>query len=92
MQAAQVRREHELQYLVLKGVPLCTLGKSGHWMLGPLHIFTAAGRWFNEETGRRGRLNSDSMSRVVEREYFQQLCSKKSGACRGFESLYQKAR
>ena len=70
---AQARREQELSQLVLTGLPLRQLDRSGHWTLGSLHIFTASGRWFNEQTGRRGRLGSDAMSRIVEREYFNQL-------------------
>lgn len=65
---AQARREQELCQLAMKGVPLYTLGKSGHWMLGPLHIFTASGRWLNEQTGHRGRLNSRSMKDLLESE------------------------
>jgi hypothetical protein len=69
MQAAQERREQELRQLVLEGVPLRTQGKSGHWTLGPLHIYTAAGRWFSEQTGRRGRLNGQLMRQVIDAEY-----------------------
>jgi hypothetical protein len=57
MHPAQARREQQLRQLVVEGVPLRTLGKSGHWILGPLHIYTASGRWLSAATGRRGRLN-----------------------------------
>jgi hypothetical protein len=69
MQAAQARREQELRQLVREGVPLRALGKSGHWTLGPLHLYTASGRWLSEETGRRGRLQSQPMSQLIEVEY-----------------------
>jgi hypothetical protein len=43
MHTAQARREQELRQLVADGVPLRILGKSGHWIIGPLHIYTAVG-------------------------------------------------
>jgi len=69
MRRAQIRRELELRQLVVEGVPLCTHGKSGHWIIGPLHIYTSSGRWLNEETGRRGRLNGWPMRQIVSFEY-----------------------
>jgi hypothetical protein len=69
MHSARARREQELRLLVLEGVPLRTLGKTGHWIVGSLHIYAASGRWFNEETGRRGRLNHLPMRRLIEREH-----------------------
>ena len=101
MHAAQVRREQELRRLVLEGVPLCTLGKSGHWTIGPLHIYTAAGRWFSERTGRRGLLLGQSMRRLIEAEYRcstlstsmlrhgQQLCPEAAQETRRMAALYQ---
>ena len=74
---------------MFKGVPLCALGKSGHWVLGPLHIFTASGRWFNEQTGRRGRLKGQSVSRIIEHEYYQQLCPEAAVASRHMEMMYR---
>ena len=68
MHSARSRREQELRQLVLEGVPLRTQGKSGHWTVGLLHIYTAAGRWFSEKTGRRGRLNGQPMRRMIEIE------------------------
>jgi hypothetical protein len=70
MNSAQARRELELNQLVSEGVPLRTLGKSGHWIIGPLHIYTATGRWFCEQTGRHGRLNGQRMRRILECEYY----------------------
>lgn len=70
MQPAKLRREQELRQLVLQGVPLRALGKSGHWIVGPLHIYTGAGRWFNEQTQRRGRLNDKPMHRIIEAECY----------------------
>ena len=69
MHAAQAQREQELRQLVDEGVPLRTQGKSGHWTIGPLHIYTAAGRWFSEQTGRRGRLYSQPIRGLIEAEY-----------------------
>lgn len=101
MHASQVRREQELRRLVLEGVPLCTLGKSGHWTIGPLHIYTAAGRWFSEQTGRRGLLLGQSMRRLIEAEYRcsmpptpilrhgQQLCPEVAQETRRMDALYQ---
>jgi hypothetical protein len=65
MHPAQARREQQLRQLVVEGVPLRTLGKSGHWIVGPLHIYAASGRWLNAATGRRGRLNDRSIRRIV---------------------------
>lgn len=101
MHASQARREQELRRLVLEGVPLCTQGKSGHWTIGPLHIYTAAGRWFSEGTGRRGLLMGQSMRRLIDAEYRcstlptsilgngQQLCPKIAQQTRRMDSLYQ---
>ncbi|MBV9081990.1 MAG: hypothetical protein JOZ62_04885 [Acidobacteriaceae bacterium] len=63
------RREQELRQLAGDGVPLRTFGKTGHWAIGPLHIYTAAGRWLNEQTGRRGRLKRQNLRSLIEREY-----------------------
>lgn len=69
MNPAQARREQQLRQLVAKGIPLRARGRSGHWILGPLHIYTASGRWLNEATARRGRLNDNSIRRIIEMEY-----------------------
>jgi hypothetical protein len=69
MNPTQARREQQLRQLVVEGVPLHTLGKSGHWIIGSLHIYTATGRWFSEATGKRGRLSSHPIRQIVEREY-----------------------
>ena len=69
MHPAQARREQQLRQLVAEGVPLRILGKSGHWIIGSLHIYTASGRWFSEATGQRGRLNSRSIHQIVKIEY-----------------------
>jgi hypothetical protein len=69
MHPAQARREQQLRQLVVEGVPLRVLGKSGHWIIGPLHIYTASGRWLNAATGRRGRLNDHPIRQIVEIEY-----------------------
>jgi hypothetical protein len=69
MNLAQARREQQLRQLVAEGVPLRTLGKSGHWIIGSLHIYTASGRWLSEATGRRGRLNGHPIRQIVKIEY-----------------------
>src|SRR4051794_26176082 len=69
MHPAQARREQQLRQLVAEGVPLRTLGKSGHWIIGSLHIYTASGRWFSKATGGRGRLNSHPIRQIVKIEY-----------------------
>ena len=69
MNPTQARREQQLRQLVAEGVPLHTLGKSGHWIIGSLHIYTATGRWFSGTTGKRGRLSSHPIRQIVEREY-----------------------
>lgn len=67
MRVAQARREQELRQLVLEGLPLRTVGKkTGHWVFGPLHIYTYSGRWLNEETGKRGRLNGLRMRYILQ--------------------------
>ena len=68
MTSAQGRREQELILLAQKGVPLHALGKSGHWIIGQLHIYTAAGRWFHARTNMRGRLNHQPMEEIVQLE------------------------
>jgi hypothetical protein len=70
MHPAQERREQQLRQLVAEGVPLRTLGKSGHWIIGSLHIYTATGRWFSEATGERGRLYGRSLRQIVKMEFF----------------------
>jgi hypothetical protein len=82
MGAAQMRREQELRQLVVDGVPL-SLVKSGHWMIGSLHLFTASGRWLNEETGGRDRLHTCSMKEIVEREYYDRLGRRSAAAGSG---------
>jgi hypothetical protein len=69
MNLAQARREQQLRQLVAEGVPLRTLGKSGHWIIGSLHIYTASGRWLSEATGRRGRLNGHPIRQILNIEY-----------------------
>jgi hypothetical protein len=69
MNLAQARREQQLRQLVAEGVPLRTLGKSGHWIIGSLHIYTASGRWLSEATGKRGRLNGHPIRQIVKIEY-----------------------
>jgi hypothetical protein len=69
MHPAQARREQQLRELVAEGVPLRTRGKSGHWIIGSLHIYTSTGRWFSEATGQRGRLNGRSIRQIVKTEY-----------------------
>ena len=68
MHTAQLRREQQLHELLMLGLPLQRWGRSGHWTIGPLHIFTGAGRWINERTGWSGRLNSRSMAWLINRE------------------------
>ena len=58
-----------MRQLVLDGMPLRMLGKSGHWIIRSLHLYTASGRWFNETSGRRGRLNGSSMRSLIESQY-----------------------
>ena len=88
MQLARARREQQLRQLASEGVPLCTFGKSGHWKVGPLHIYTAAGRWLQEETGRRGRLNSQCMSQILEREYYAYMCPDAAARTEAMRELY----
>ncbi len=64
MLSARIRRELELHQLLSEGVPLQALGKSGHWTMGHFHIYAAAGRWFSEQTGRRGLLRKQAIRRV----------------------------
>jgi hypothetical protein len=74
---ARARREQELQLLAQEGVPLRALIKSGHWIIGPLHIYTASGRWFNEETEQRGRLGTEPIRHLLEKECSLLVPSKK---------------
>lgn len=93
MHSAQARRERELRQLVMEGVPLRTLGKSGHWILGGLHIFTQSGRWFSETTGKRGRLYGRSMRQIIDSEYprrVEQLCPEIADNTRRMQLLYSR--
>ena len=73
LHAAQSRREHELMQLVREGLRLRRLGKTGHWILSFLHIYTASGRWLNTKTGHHGRLGQTQIRTLVEREYSAQI-------------------
>ena len=55
------------------------LGKSGHWIIGSLHLYTAAGRWFDTISGCRGRLNGCSMHSLVKRAWTAQPPSVEAG-------------
>jgi hypothetical protein len=94
---AQARRERELETLAGEGVAVRTLGKTGHWQIGDLHIYTQCGRWLNTFTGRRGRLNGRSMRRLIQTEYYdvmlrpgQQLCPEAQFNTERIARLYEK--
>jgi hypothetical protein len=88
MYDARVRREQELRQLASEGLPLRTLGKSGQWIIGPLHIYAARGRWFCAYTGRRGRLNGESIRQIIEREYCAYLCPRAAEQSKRMEIRY----
>jgi hypothetical protein len=78
---AQARRERELETLVGEGVAVRALGKTGHWQIGNLHIYTQAGRWLNTFTGRRGRLNGRSMRRLIQTEFYDVMLRRGEELC-----------
>lgn len=53
--SAKKRREGELVELAEEGVAVVRL-TCWHSYIDGLHIWTAAGRWLDEKTGKRGRL------------------------------------
>lgn len=84
MSSARARRERELCQLFREGVPLRAMGKSGHWIIGRLHIYAACGRCFNERTCERGRLNGHSMRGIVGLEYTQPNAGMTAAALTGY--------
>jgi hypothetical protein len=67
MRAAQ-RREAELKKLVeTSGVQVIHLSR-WHYRIGPVHLWLAVGRWLNEDTGWRGKINRMSLSELLERQ------------------------
>lgn len=66
MRAAE-RRKREIEQLMREGLPLHCVDLH-RCRIGPLTIFLASGRWINEATGARGRLNRMPMRELVSRE------------------------
>jgi hypothetical protein len=64
--AAQ-RREAELKILESEGVRVVHLSR-WHCCIGSVHLWLAAGRWMNEATNGRGRINYTSLRQLIERE------------------------
>ena len=58
------RRNRELRELAERGFPVLHISK---WQsrVGPLILWPHAGRWLNEETGKRGKMNSSSMQQLI---------------------------
>jgi len=65
--AAGDRRNRDLHQLAGQGCPVVFVTR---WRarIGPLSIWLYSGRWWNEATGRRGRINSLSMQELIRRE------------------------
>jgi hypothetical protein len=63
-ETATERRFRELSELVKEGLPILYINK---WQvrIGSLLIWVAAGRWMNEATGARGKLNSTSIRKLI---------------------------
>jgi hypothetical protein len=61
---ASKRRLRELCELMSEGIYVAYINP---WQvqIGPLHIWIAAGRWMNDATGVRGKLNSTSIRKLV---------------------------
>jgi len=59
------RRTRELHALASQGMPVVFHNK---WKvsIGPLYIWPQSGRWWNETTGRAGKINSLSMRALIE--------------------------
>lgn len=61
------RRNRELQELKNEGFPVVRIDK---WQsrIGPLYIWPYSGRWLNQATGTRGKLNSLPMRTLIKRQ------------------------
>ena len=61
---ASKRRLRELSDLMSEGIYVAYINR---WQvqIGPLHIWIAAGRWMNDATGVRGKLNSTSIRELI---------------------------
>jgi hypothetical protein len=64
MRAAE-RREAELEKLAAQGIRVTRLSR-WHYQVGPIHFWVATGRWTNEATNERGRINGIPLRRFVD--------------------------
>jgi hypothetical protein len=65
-EGAAQRRTRELKVLAAKGV-LVYFEYPGKARVGALHIWPSSGRWFDETTGRSGRLHQMTVRELIER-------------------------
>jgi hypothetical protein len=61
---ASKRRLRELRELMSEGIYVAYINR-WHVQIGPLHIWIAAGRWMNDATGVRGKLNCTSIRKLI---------------------------
>ena len=62
------KTEAELKKLVeTGGVQVIHLSR-WHYRIGPVHLWLAVGRWLNEDTGWRGKINRMSLSELLGRQ------------------------
>ena len=66
MSAVQ-RREAELKGLESEGIGVVHLSR-WHCHIGSIHLWLATGRWMNETTGERGRINRTPLRQLIDRE------------------------
>ena len=71
---ASHRRESELSELAQEGMPVIFHSR-WHASIGPLHIWPSSGRWSNEWTSTRGKINSDSIRSLLCRELIENVPS-----------------
>lgn len=66
-ESAGDRRSKELSQLAQEGFPIVRAGK-WQFRAGSVIVWPYSGRWMNEATGSRGKLNSLPMRRLIVRE------------------------
>jgi hypothetical protein len=63
-QRAAARRDLELQELEREGVAVRRCSPD-HIKVGPLNLWPSTGRWWNEQTQKRGRINGRTIRQVI---------------------------
>jgi hypothetical protein len=64
---ATQRREAELRALESEGVRVLHLSR-WHCRIGSIHLWLATGRWMNEVTNARGKINRTALRQLIDHE------------------------